>query len=118
MLAADTSLWSDDVRVVDSTPVPCGCSRETVRRSDAAGWAEYGYCAGHSRCYWGLRLHLICTLDGMPVMFALAGPKADEREVLLGMLEAARAVALRPGQTLIGDKGYVGRAFEDGAHRA
>jgi hypothetical protein len=48
MLAMDTSLWSDDVWVVDSTPVQCGCSRETVRRSDAAGWAEYGYCASHS----------------------------------------------------------------------
>jgi hypothetical protein len=39
MLAMDTTLWSDDVWVVDSTPVECGRSRETVRRSDAAGWA-------------------------------------------------------------------------------
>jgi len=43
MLAMDTSLWSDDVWVVDSTPVECGRSRETARRSDAAGWAEYGF---------------------------------------------------------------------------
>jgi hypothetical protein len=28
-LGMDTSLWSDDVWVVDSTPVQCGCSRET-----------------------------------------------------------------------------------------
>ena len=113
MLAMDTSLWSDDVRVVDSTPVQCGCSRETVRRSDAAGWAEYGYCASHSRYFWGLRLHLVCTLTGLPVMFALAGAKADERETLLGMLEAARDVtAAHPGQVIIGDKNYFGRAFE------
>ena len=44
-LAADTSLWTDDVWVVDSTPVECGRSRETARRSELAGWAEYGYCA-------------------------------------------------------------------------
>ena len=113
MLAMDTSLWSDDVRVVDSTPVQCGCSRETVKRSDAAGWAEYGYCASHSRYFWGLRLHLVCTLTGLPVMFALAGAKADERETLLGMLEAARDVtAAHPGQVIIGDKNYFGRAFE------
>ncbi len=113
MLAMDTSLWSDDVWVVDSTPVQCGCSRETVRRSDAAGWAEYGYCASHSRYFWGLRLHLVCTLAGLPVMFALAGAKADERETLLGMLEAARDVtAAHPGQVIIGDKNYFGRAFE------
>ena len=115
MLAMDTSLWSDDVWVVDSAPVQCGCSRETVKRSDAAGWAQYGYCASHSRYFWGLRLHLVCTLHGLPVLFALAGAKADEREVLLGMLEAARdVVADHPGQTVIGDKNYFGRDFEAG----
>jgi hypothetical protein len=96
-----------------STPVQCGCSRETVTRSDVAGWAEYGYCASHSRYFWGLRLHLVCTLSGLPVLFALAGAKADEREILLGMLEAGRdIVGSHPGQTLIGDKNYFGRAFE------
>lgn len=49
-------------------------------------------CASHSRYFWGLRLHLVCTLTGLPVMFALADAKADERETLLGMLEAARDV--------------------------
>jgi hypothetical protein len=112
-LAADTSLWTDDVWVVDSTPVQCGCSRETVTRSNVAGWAQYGYCASHTRYFWGLRLHLACTLHGLPVMFAIAGAKADEREVLLGMLDAdAALVRARPGQTVIGDKNYFGRDFE------
>jgi hypothetical protein len=34
-------------------------SRETVKRSDMAGHAGHGYCASHSRFYWGLKLHLI-----------------------------------------------------------
>jgi hypothetical protein len=113
MLAMDTTLWSDDVWVVDSTPVECARSRETVRRSDAAGWAQYGYCASHSRYFWGLRLHLVATLTGLPVLFALAGAKADERETLLDMLTAAADVVNgRPGQTLTGDKNYFGRTFE------
>jgi hypothetical protein len=113
MLAMDTSLWSDDVWVVDSTPVECGRSRETTRRSGAAGWAQYGYCASHTRYFWGLRLHLVCTLAGLPVLFALSGAKADEREVLLGMLEAGKDVVDdHPGQTVIGDKNYFGRHFE------
>ncbi|MGW7478099.1 IS982 family transposase [Nonomuraea muscovyensis] len=113
MLASDTSLWSDDVWVVDSTPVECGRSRDTAQRSELAGWAEYGYCASHSRYFWGLRLHLLCTLGGLPVLFALSGAKADEREVLLGMLEAAPdVVAAHPRQTLIADRQYYGRAFE------
>ena len=113
VLAASTTLWTDDVWVVDSTPVECGRSRETARRSELAGWAEYGYCASHSRWLWGLRLHLVCTLHGLPVAFALTGAKADEREVLLAMFTAAPGlVASRPGQILIGDKNYYGAAFQ------
>jgi Transposase DDE domain len=113
LLAADTSLWSDDVWVADSTPVECGRSRDTARRPDLAGWAEYGYCASHSRYFWGLRLHLVATLGGLPAAFALTGAKADERQTLLGMLAADPALAAdRPGQTLIADRHYYGTQFE------
>jgi Transposase DDE domain len=112
MLAVDTSLWADDVWVVDSTPVECGRSKETVRRSDLAGWAQYGYCASHSRYFWGLRLHLLTTLHGLPVGFALAGAKADERQVLLSILADPALTAGRAGQVIMGDKNYFGAAFE------
>ena len=113
VLAADTSLWSDDVWVVDSTPVECGRSKETARRSELAGWAQYGYCASHSRYFWGLRLHLVATLGGLPIGFALTGAKADERQTLLSILAADPAlVAARPGQMLIADRHYYGAAFE------
>jgi hypothetical protein len=39
LLAADTSLWTDDVRVADSTPVECGRSREN---SQALGPGRMG----------------------------------------------------------------------------
>ncbi len=59
MLAPETSLWTDDVWVVDSTPVECGRSNETARRSELAGWARYGYCAntraGSGACAAGQR---------------------------------------------------------------
>jgi hypothetical protein len=113
LLARDTSVWGDDVWVVDSTPVECARSREATRRSDLAGWAEYGYCASHSRFFWGLRLHLVATLHGLPVAFALTGAKADERQVLLDLLHADPTLSsCAPGQTLIADKNYYGRDFE------
>jgi hypothetical protein len=118
-LARDTTLWTDDVWVVDSTPVECGRSRETARRSDLAGWAEYGYCASHSRYFWGLRLHMLATLHGLPVGFALTGAKADERQVLLGILDAdPQLTSGRAGQILIGDKNYFGAGFETDLGRA
>ncbi len=46
-------------------------------------------------------------------MFALAGAKADERQTLPGMLDAAPdVVAGRPGQSIIADRQYYGRDFE------
>jgi hypothetical protein len=65
----------------------------------------------HSRWFRGLRLHLVTTLHGLPVGFALAGAKADERQVLLGIL-ADEELAGRAGQLLTGDKNYYGRDFE------
>ena len=50
-LARECPSWHDQVRLIDATPVPCGTSRETVKRSELAGWAGYGYCAAHSRWY-------------------------------------------------------------------
>ena len=114
-VARDTTLWSDDVWVVDSTPVECGRSRETAKRSALAGWAQYGYCASHSRYFWGLRLHLVCTLHGLPVGWALTGAKADERHALHDILASVpMPAAVRAGgrQTVIGDKGYYGKVFE------
>jgi hypothetical protein len=115
MLAAETTVATDDVWVVDSTPIECGRSRETALRSELAGWAEYGYCASHSRFFWGLRLHLVCTLHGLPIGWALTGAKADERAVLDDILTSTPAIAeqITGGrQILIGDKNYYGRAFE------
>jgi hypothetical protein len=113
MIACDTTLWSDDVWVVDSTPVECGRSRQTAKRSALAGWATYGYCASHSRYFWGLRLHLVCTLHGLPVAVALVGAKADERQVLLDLLATEpQLVAARSGQVLLADKNYYGGEFE------
>ena len=51
---------------------------------DLAGWAGHGYCASYSRYFWGLRLHLVATLGGLPAGFALTGAKADERHGLRG----------------------------------
>jgi hypothetical protein len=42
-LARISPSWCDDLRLVDATPVPCGQSRQTVKRSEFAGHAAYGY---------------------------------------------------------------------------
>ena len=115
-LARSTRSWHDDLWLLDSTPIECGRSRQTQQRSDLAGWAEYGYSPAHSRYFWGLRLHLVATPSGLPITWAVAGAKADERSTALEMINHARVA--RPGQTLIADKGYRSAAFEQVLNQA
>jgi Transposase DDE domain len=113
VLGQDTDLWADDVWLIDSTPVECGRSRPTARRSELAGWAGYGYCASHSRYFWGLRLHLVATPAGLPIAFALAHPKIDERDIAIDLLDSdPTLLAGRADQALIADKGYTSAEFE------
>ncbi|BCB90196.1 IS982 family transposase [Phytohabitans suffuscus] len=113
VLAADTDLWQHPIRIADSTPVPCGTSRTTAQNSDLAGWAGYGYCASHSRRFWGLRLHLVTTVHGLPIAMALANPKADERDVLVDLVSFQPNMFSHPdGLILVVDKGYRDRSTE------
>ena len=111
MLARSCPSYTDDIWLVDSTPVECGRSRETAKRSDLAGWATYGYSASHSRWFWGLRLHLIATPSGLPIAFALTAANHDERDVCADMIAIDPGLQ-RPGQILIADKGYRSARFE------
>ena len=112
-LAAHTPGSAELLRLMDGTPVPCGHSVVTARRSDLAGYAGYGYCASHSRWYWGSKLMLIVTCDGTVTGFALANPKlTGEREEVRQMLECQPANCPRPGTAIVADKGFAGEDFE------
>jgi hypothetical protein len=108
MFASQSPGYTDDLLLIDSTPVECARSRETVKRSQLADAADYGWCASHSRYFWGFRLHALVALDGTPRALTLTSPKRDEREVGLELLARCHRSG---GETLLGDKGYAGREF-------
>jgi hypothetical protein len=107
IFASESPGAADDVVLLDSTPVECGRSLETVRRSALADFAGYGYCRSHSRHFWGMRLHLCCAPDGTPRAAALCRADRPEREVALELLPRA----LKGGEAVVCDKGYAGEAF-------
>jgi hypothetical protein len=107
VFAAQSPGSSDDLVLLDSTPVECGRSVETTRRSQLADVCAYGYSSSHSRWFWGMRLHLACAPDGTPRAAALVAADRPEREVALTLLPRA----LRGGETIVCDKGYAGREF-------
>ena len=113
LLAREAPSFCDRLRLLDSTPVPCAQSHETVKRSDLAGHAAYGYCASHSRFFWGFRLYLVCSPDGMPHGFCLAPANEPEREVAAALLDRMRRDGSLHGfELIIADKGFAGADFE------
>jgi hypothetical protein len=107
VFASESPGARDSVLLLDSTPVECGRSVETARRSELAEACGYGYSRSHSRWFWGMRLHLACAPDGTPRAAALIAADRPEREVALTLLPRA----LRGGETIVCDKGYAGREF-------
>lgn len=108
IFASQSPGFDDDLLLIDSTPVGCARSRETVKRSALADAADYGWCASHTQYFWGFRLHAIFSPDGTPRALTLASPKVDEREIGLVLLDRCRR---HGGEILLGDKGYASRTF-------
>jgi hypothetical protein len=87
--------------VIDSMPLPV-CKRVRARRCRKVRGRDYcGYCAAKKEKFFGWRLHLICTPNGIPVAFSML-PAAYHDLTPLFELTAE----LPAGATLYGDKGY------------
>jgi Transposase DDE domain len=113
-LAGHTPASAEMVRLMDATPIPCGQSVITARRSNLYGYAGYGYCPSHSRWYWGSKLMLICTCEGTVTGFGLANPKlTGEREQACTMLRDQPANRPAPGTAVVTDKGLSGEDTEE-----
>jgi hypothetical protein len=113
-LAAHTPGSAELLRLMDATPIACGQSAVTARRSDLFGYAGYGYCPSHSRWYWGCKLLIICTCDGTVTGFGLANPKlAGERGQARQMLSDQPANRPAPGTAIVTGKGLAGEGTEE-----
>ena len=111
IFARDCPGFSDRVVLIDSTPVECGRSVETARRSQLAPACAHHYSRSHSRWFWGMRLHLLAAPDGTPRAAILASADEKERDVALRLF----ARGLHGGELVVADKGYAGKDFEAAA---
>lgn len=90
------------VLVMDSVPVPV-CKHVHASRCRKVRGRDYcGYCAAKDEKFFGWRLHLICTPEGLPVAFDLL-PAA--RHDLTPIHELT--VELPSGARVYADKGYI-----------
>ena len=71
------------------TPPRCSAAPPASTAQTLASWraGRATATAPHTHvCFWGLRLHLVTTVHGLPVAFALTNPKIDERDVLVDLV--------------------------------
>jgi hypothetical protein len=102
LLQARLAQWlahGEPVWLVDSLPLEaCKFARARFCRR-FQGEADYGYDHGVKRTFYGFRLHLRASRDGVIVGYELAPARANDRAVLAQM-------QLPAGSVGIGDRGY------------
>ncbi|MDU2236826.1 MAG: IS982 family transposase [Fusobacterium periodonticum] len=95
----------DQVRIVDSMPIPvCAFGRAHFHKSFKPE-AAYGRCASKKETYYGFKLHAVITLDGYISDFILTSADTDDRVAIWDL------TAVAPFATIIGDKGYIGESL-------
>ena len=112
-IAAETLGASDDLRLLDTTPLPCGQPIETTRTSELAPWAGFGYCPAHSRRYWGFKLVLLCAPDGTIIDFDLAPPTAPNARRRSRCSRRTRSKARRSSATRVSPVPSSRRLYEN-----
>lgn len=109
LLLTDLDLAEDGQLVIDSLPLPV--VKFHLAPASQGDWdeheADYGYCASKKQMLYGYKLHLLMTLSGVIVDFALAPASRTDLAVAEALLDG---VELR---TVIGDKGYISKRVTD-----
>ena len=88
--------------LLDTKPVPVLGYKRRKTHSDFAGSANYGYCASRKMNYFGYKLVVISTLEGLPVVYDLVPANLDER------LAAESVIDYLSGCNIFADKGFLG----------
>jgi hypothetical protein len=120
-LAGDLGIWEENVFLLDTTPVEVVAYNRSKKKSDFAGSAALGYCASQKKRYFGYKLVVLSSLNGIPAAFDAVPANMDEREAAQAVLpfltsperlewRASKGLAAGDGPeaTIIGDKGFIG----------
>lgn len=92
---------SDNLRILDSLPIPVATL--TTRRGHGNGFdlADWGYCASKKLTYLGLKLGVLITASGIPDVYDLFSARPHDVQLLDDLLgETQDIIAL-------GDKGFI-----------
>ena len=92
--------------LIDTKPVPIVGYKRSKKHSDFVGQADYGYCASRQLHYFGYKLVLVSSLEGIPVLYELVSANTEERQA------AETLLAYFSNVEFIGDKGFLGEEWQ------
>ncbi len=92
--------------LLDTKPVPVVGYKRSKKHSDFAGSASYGVCVSRNLQYFGYKLVLLTTREGLPVVYELVPAHTDERAAADTVLSV-----LWHGE-VFGDKGFLGADWQ------
>jgi hypothetical protein len=92
--------------ILDTKPVPVLSYKRSKKHSDFAGSASYGYCASRKMKYFGYKLVMLSTLDGIPAVYELVPANTDERAGADTVLPYIRNC------DILADKGFIGAEWQ------
>jgi hypothetical protein len=92
--------------LVDTKPIPVLGYKRSKAHSDFAGRAGYGHCAARNLNYFGYKLVMLTTLDGLPLVYDLVAANTDERDAAEVVLQRVRDC------DIFGDKGFIGEDWQ------
>jgi hypothetical protein len=91
----------DDIRILDSCPIPVAVSNSRPGRGNGFDLADGGYCASKKLSYLGFKLGLLITPQGIPDVYDLFSARPHDVNLLEDLLgDSWEIIAL-------GDKGFI-----------
>ena len=95
--------YSNNIRVIDSMPVPvCEFGRAHFSKC-FKGEASYGVCPSKKQTYFGFKFHALTTVDGFLTGYVITPANIDDRNAVWDLCAKYNSISI------IGDKGYINK---------
>ena len=95
------SVAHDNLRILDSLPIPVALPTSRAGRGNGFDLAEGGYCASKKLSYLGFKLGLLITAQGIPDVYTLCSARPHDVQWLDDLLGEAHDL------WALGDKGFI-----------
>lgn len=97
----------ESIYIIDSFPLPV-CENVRATRAKLFNGEEYcGYNASKKTSFYGLKVHMICNKNGLPIEFRVTAGSVHDSITLQNM-----DIDLAPNSYLYADKAYINQQFK------